>query len=923
MSRIRLAMVSLLMSTALLSVQAQSDFQVTVTVTDNHVTPNKPVAGVRVWLTFQDGTEHVTDDQQRTNKAGQARLWLSPAAMEQHLRVEITEAPGLMIYTPADGVLGDKVPATLQVSLLPKGSPAFLKPAQIEAMMNRLWSAMRKNQELMKELTQAKEEVTQAKNEKSDFDLALEEWASDHGLVYAELDQKLREWAQDIETHQEGKSLTLLAEAALGLRNYEEAGRLYHQSGEASLRAFKRDEEQEERATKKKRQDLFDYVQSLAKSAWAFQSKSLYTQASVVAEEARTQVDAIYRRNSTDAAIRHSWALANLVALYIEWAQARWALSHQSHVAESARQLADVIAKSKEMLTQIRQQDEPEYHAFMSIVVIVGSMYLGEVSDSKRAADLRNEAVEYAKAVVDSWDKAKDPGTWAHFEEIYAVTLAAKAGRGFTDAQWSVAQAVQGINDAVDAFSSTLDIYKTAGDLRDWAEAKTRIADLLSLEGQNPTIPREARNEVLSRAEAAYQDALSQTDKSKDPVGWSTLQAAIGEVDGTRAMIGDPSHSAEQWARAVSALTDALQARPKEEDLEHWANVEHSLALVLENEGEATPGAAGAGFLEESARDYVEECKVFSKDGFPQRWARAQADRASVLHQEAGRLEPAKSAPIYAEAAAGYQAALAVFTREAYPQRWAAAQIGIGQALAAQADHLEPTQSIDLYVQAAAADKAALEVFTKQGYPQGWAEANLQMATSLGAEGTRMQGAAAKPVLKESVAAFLDLLELYPKDPGLLSRVIGIEHDYLGEFDQAYVMTKRLEEAQPSDGNKLNLAEAAMTDGKFAECMDVVKGTDESKLEGEYALVRRALMLSCAWGAGDRAGARAAAGSLVEAAPAAKHGWNTNGDRGYLSGAKEFAVGRERWIGLYQAIQDGDAKAIADSAQALTKLTVQ
>jgi len=863
----RLAMVSLLLSTAVFSAHAQSDFLVTVTVTNKHFTPPKPVADVRVWLTFQDGTEHVTDDRQRTNEAGQTRLRVAPAAMERPLRVEITEAPGLMIYTPADGVLGDKVPATLQVVLLPKGSPAFMEPTQIEAMMNRLSSATRTIQKL-------KTKLNQAESEKPDFDVALEEWAAEHGLGYAELDQKLREWAQDIATHQEGKSLTLKAEAALGLRNYQEAAGLFKQAAGKSRSALQRDRERKEQALKETRKDLFEEVHLTTQSATSSQSGHLYEQATSDLDEVRKDAESEHANCPEDAGIRHLWAFASLMAFYSEWAQARWALSHQSHLEESARLLADVIAKSKAMLTQLSQADEQDYMAYLGGVVVVGTIYLSEISNSKTASELRTAAVENARVVVNSWDKAKDPGTWAFFEELYGLTLAAKAVRGFTDAQSSLAATMRGVDEAVNALSSTLDIFKAAGDLKDWAEVKTRIADLLSLEGQNSSIPREARNEVLSKAEADYQEALSQTDKSKDPVSWSILRAALGEVDGTRAMIGDPNHSAEQWARAVNALTEALQARPKEEDPTRWANVEHSLAVVLEREGEATPGEAGTALLDESARDYGEEGKVFSKQGFPQRWGRAQADRANVLLGEGARLKSERSPQLYAQSASAYEAALEVFTREAYPQRWADAKIGLARALALQ--------------------------------------------------GMLMQGDGARTMLREAAADFAAVVDLYPSEPGPLVGLITINHEYLHDFDQAYIWSKRLEEAQPNDGNKLNLTEAAMTDGKFAECMAALKGMDERKLTSEYAMIRQALLLSCAWAAGDRATAQQAARALAVAAPPTQaHEWRVSGDLMYLKDAPEFERGRATWTGLYQAIQDGDGKALSDSAQALAKLAVQ
>lgn len=915
----RLAMLSLLLSTAVLTVHAQSDFQVTVTVTNKHFIPPKPVTDARVWLTFQDGTEHVTDDRQPTNQAGQARLRVSPAAMERPLRVEITDAPGLMIYTPPDGVLGDKVSSTLPVVLLPKGSPAFMEPAQIEAMMNRLSGEMRKIQEL-------KTELNQAKNEKPDFEVALEQWASDHGLVYAELDQKLRDWAQDIATHEEGKSDVLKAEAELALRQYEKARELFQRAAGKSRSALQRDLEKKEQVLKETRQDLYDDVQRTVQSTNSSRSAGQYAEATSDAEAARKDAEAVHQQYPDDAEIRRSWARASLLGFYCEWGQARWLLTHAGHVEESVRLLTEVVGQSKQMLTLLSPQQDPDYRAYMSVVVVVGSIYLSEVSDNQTAAGWRNAAVESAKEALDESDKTKSPNIWVHMQLLYALTLAAKAARGFTDAKAPISQTMQGMDDAVTAFTATLDVFKATGRMQDWAEAKTHIADIQALEGQNPTIAREVRNELLNKAEAAYQEALAQTDRSKDPESWSILQADIGEVDSHLAMIGDPSRAPETWARAVTAMRDAAKAKPKEEDPARWASIEGELALVLENEGDATPGAAGAGLLDEAAKTYAEEASVFSKESFPLRWARAKSSEADALRKEAEKLEPGnlelgKALELYSRVAASYEEALTVFTRETYPQRWAAAEIGLGRALADEATHLEAAKAIDLNARAAVADKAALEVFTRQTYPQGWAEGIWQMSSALAAEGMKMQGEAARAVLKESVAGYVALLEFYPTEPELLSKASDIDHEYLEDFDQAYVLNERLEEAQPNDGNKLNLAEAALTDGKFDKCVAALKTIDESKLDGKYAMVRQALLLSCAWGEGDHAAARQAADALSAAAPAAKaHGWTSSGDLMYLKDAKEFGRGRATWIRLFQAIQDGNSKTVADAAGELGKM---
>ncbi len=72
-----------------------------------------------------------------TNPKGQAWLVVSEdAAQRGGLRIEFDGASNLVIYQPADGQLA-ALPTTMKVSMLPKGSPALLGPAQIEAMLHR------------------------------------------------------------------------------------------------------------------------------------------------------------------------------------------------------------------------------------------------------------------------------------------------------------------------------------------------------------------------------------------------------------------------------------------------------------------------------------------------------------------------------------------------------------------------------------------------------------------------------------------------------------------------------------------------------------------------------------------------------------------------------------------------------------------
>ena len=133
------ALVLLLAGCAGLSATAQNSAQqnVTVIVLDALPQQPQPIKAVRVSLSYLDSSVLVTDAQQVTNTQGQALLLVSPGVAQRgNLRIGVTGASDLVIYQPADGQL-PALPATVSVSMLPKGSPALLGPAQIEALLHR------------------------------------------------------------------------------------------------------------------------------------------------------------------------------------------------------------------------------------------------------------------------------------------------------------------------------------------------------------------------------------------------------------------------------------------------------------------------------------------------------------------------------------------------------------------------------------------------------------------------------------------------------------------------------------------------------------------------------------------------------------------------------------------------------------------
>ncbi len=220
-----------------------------------------------------------------------------------------------------------------------------------------------------------------------------------------------------------------------------------------------------------------------------------------------------------------------------------------------------------------------------------------------------------------------------------------------------------------------------------------------------------------------------------------------------------------------------------------------------------------------------------------------------------------------------------------------------------------------LLQEATTAYKASLDVFTKEQDPQRWVRAENGLASVLALQGFMSSGEEARHRLTEAAAAYTAVLEVNPKERGPLIGLGTLLHDYLGEFDRAYETMKQLEAVQPSDGNQLNLAEAALTAGKFSECIAITTSLDETQLKENYALVRATLLFACQWGEGDHASAIKTASLLEQLTNGlTNHGWTTKGDRVYFESAAEFQIGRSQWIKLFQALQDGER---ADFGEAL------
>jgi len=884
---------------------------VIITVINKHVDPGQPVPGIRVTIDFVDGSQKITEARDRTNSQGQTELIISAEAQQRgDLHIEISDAPNLVIYQPGEGILTDVHP-TLTIVLLPKGSPALLQPAQIEAMLNRLSRLSIQNQQLQVSLTKAE-------HQKPDFDQLLHNWASTNGLPYDQVDQQMRAWANDVLEHRQEASLAKQAEAELALRNFENAAKLFQGAALTSKLALHREQESYLIGRREALRSLF---KESTQGADAFQLAHQYHQATQIMDDAVKEAAAEHQRYPEDAALRHIWFRAVRFTGLVRTEEGEKILSQESSSENPAPLFLKVIDDCKSMLAQIDESTEPEQWTSVQFVIGSAALYLGvQVPNYKDAAEFRSQAVAAARATVDASSKQKDPKKWAEYANYYALMLATTSTYSYHQGQLSEQQASESLSQAVDQLRSVLEIRTRSENPLDWANAQMLIGDILSLQSMR-TSGKHA-TELLTQAEASTRAALEVFTKADHPEDWSMAERSLGNVLLARAQTTSGNQAHDLTLQGAVAIQTSLQGTARQKDPLDWANAQHSLADLLHTESKDFSGSQAIDLLTQSAVALRFELEVITKASAPLRWAEIQIDLGSVLTQLAdrynGQAQATQAADCQSQASTAYRAALEVFNRQNNPDRWARTQWALGAVLFAQSQTAAPNQSTDLLDQAAAAYTGALEVITMQTSPQDWGNMQTTLGQIRGAQGVHSSGPQAKEFFTQSAEALSAALQVAPKNANTLSLISSLYHDYLLDFPKAYDFATRAEAAAPNDGNKLNLAEAALTTSRFSTCIDLINSVNQAQLDSRYKSGRLTLLFACQWGAGQQAAASQTAETLAASASTlTKQDWSTAGDRVYLAAAPEFTANRPLWIKLFQSLEQGDGPSLADAAHTI------
>ena len=886
---------------------APASMHVIVTVINKHVEPGQPVPGVRITINFLDGSQRITEARDRTNSQGQTELIISPEALQRgDLHIEISDAPNLVVYQPGEGILTDVHP-TLTIVLLPKGSPALLQPAQIEAMLNRLSRLSIQNQHLLASLQKAE-------NQKPDFDQALHDWAIANGLPYNEVNDRVHAWASDVLAHREQASLVKQAEAEMGLRHYGLAAVLFQTAADENQSEL---DHERNAFVVQQRERLRNRIQNSSQAANMLQLSHDFHSASLTMDKARASAAAELRSSPTDPVFRDLWLWCSVLTSGSHLREGVSALTaNSSSITNAAEILTAAITDSKATLDQMDKSTDSDLWGYVQLTLAVESIYLAEVANSQQAAQLRAQAITASHEALQAFSKEQDPKTWAHFQVIYALSLATQADRSIIDGSITMEQAEDLFEQANAGFRAALDIYSPTRDPKDWASLQSTLAWLLDKQ----SLTRQAQHPVdLSmQAEAAARAALSVLNSKDYPDDWAIAQGSLGGILVIRAEKTSGTESSELFAQAAAAFRAALSVRNKQDDALKWTDAQHDLAGLFQVQAERTYDEQSIDLLTQSVAAYRAEMDVITKAAFPQRWAREQASLGLSLAMLGIRTEGDQSAHYLAEAVTAYNSALLIFTRQDYPERWAQIQRQLGTVLANQGVRATGTQSTELLARAATSFDDILNVLTKENSAQEWAGIQSGLAQLRTVQGARSSGTQSREFFTKAVTAYTAALEVAPENPALLGSLGSLYHEYVFDFPKAYEYTLRAEAVQPIDGVKLSLAEAAFTISRFSNCIDLSNSINEAQLDPKYKLTHLILLLVCQWGAGQHAAASQTADLLASSASALpRSGWSTTGDRTYLATAPEFSANRPLWIKLFQSLEQGDGPSLADAAHTI------
>jgi tetratricopeptide (TPR) repeat protein len=881
----------------------------TVVVVNAHVQPSQPVQSLRVSLSYLDGDSRITDARDLTNSHGQALLHVSEdAAARGDIRIEITGATDLVIYQPADGQLS-AVPSTVTIQLLPKGSPALLGPAQIEAILHRsllqVGSLQQKNRLL-------KQEIAQGANQKQGLDDALAAWAKANGFDSTEVDQHVQEWAKEIQARAERASVQQKALAELALKHYGAAGQLFEKAEYASTDA----DPEEEEMMKRVRARSGSVLRNASQAAGAFQLNLQYHEATTALEHAQEYAANMHKKYPEDVYMWAFWlqTIKGVAGARVEEGAASSAGASLPLLVQAAKDYESVAAEYQKVGERdgwADTQDSLGYTLWNA----------GRRAPADKAMALLEQAVQAYQHALEVRTQAARAQDWAVTENNLAVALGDEAQRAPADK----AEAL--LDQAAQALQKVVQVSTKAAHPQDWAGAENSLGVTLSYEGK--LVPGDKGLALLGQSVQAFQSALEVYTKADYPRDWARVQNNLGSVLHEEGQRLPADKAGALFEQAVHALRSALEVETMAALPQAWATTQNNLAGVLSDQAKLAPDDQAFDLFEQAVLAYQNSLKVYTKTDLPQNWARSEDNMGVALCDVALRAPTDQAKTLFDLCVQAHQNALEVYTKADLPQYWAVAESSLGIALDEEGQRAPADQAAALYEQAAVAYRNALEVNTKAVRPWDWAETQYNLGLMLWREAQVVSGEKAAALLDQAAQADQNVLQVYtqannPHEWALTQSNLGVLHAAQGNYSAALKDDEAALAVYPKDvAGTLRVAEANLTVDHFDACLKEAATVDDAEVAGRfvsYMVVRETLKVACQWGIGDKGSALQTEKSLSPRTSQMIAGWNSSGTRRFLSTSPTFATGRASWVALFTSLQNGDGAGMTAALHQLEML---
>lgn len=644
-------------------------------VADTHTDPAQPVPTVRISLSYLDGSVLVTEARDVTNPKGQAWLDVSEdAAQRGGLRIEITGATNLVIYQPADGQL-PALPASINVSMLPKGSPLLLGPAGIQAMMRRMSyeisSLQRKNSALASATNAAQEQ-------KPDLGAAIAGWAQANGFSAAQADEQVQQWAEGIEKQTGTATAEQKALAQLALKHYADAAQLFNQASDADRQENSAEDTQEQaleaqvKALQAAQQALLDKHRSTLQqlldhseqAAGADQLSLKYHDATQTLESAVATADAEYRKHPDDKGFHELWLQAVSNA-----ANARRREGEVAPAVQSLPLLAQAAGDFGSLAKEYALLGNPQDAAAAQNALAGALQEEGKRASGDREMALLDQAVQAYQNALEVRTKAALPQDWADTQNDLGIALTGEGDRA------SNKKAMALLDQAVQAFQKALEVRTEADLPQDWAATQMNLGNALLSEGERASGDKAMA--LLDQAAGAYRNALEVYTRADLPQDWAATQMDLGNPlvrEGERST-GDKAMALLD--QAVGAYRNALEVYTKADLPQQWAWAQNDLGAALTDEGIFGSGERAMAFLDQAAQAYRHALEVDSRANLPQDWARIQNSLGAVLLTEGENTTGGNSVSLFDQALQAFQEALEVFNKEGLSVNWVLTQTNI------------------------------------------------------------------------------------------------------------------------------------------------------------------------------------------------------------------------------------------------------